>query len=101
MLPEIVMTARWFVLGLSVLLASAAYAEPAANDQPANTAGKKSAEKPVKPAAKKAGKKTEKRAEKPAEQKAEPKKSDEPKTTTVDKLPGALRTAHTCAMPNA
>ena len=27
--------------------------------------------------------------------------TDEPKTTTVDKLPGALKTAHVCAMPKA
>ena len=99
MLPEIAMTARWFALGLSVLLATAAYAEPAANEQPTDKSAETPADKPAKPASKKASKKAEKKTEKKAEEKKQ--KSDEPKTTTVDKLPGALKTVHTCAMPNA
>ena len=97
------MNARWFALGLTVLFASAVCAEPAANDQPAEKPVEQPAEKSAKPAkkaAKKADKKAEK-ADKAADKKADKPKSDEPKTTTVDKLPGALKTAHTCAMPNA
>ena len=103
------MAARWLALGLSVLLASAAHgqdvkdepaAKPAAQKSAAEKpAAEKAAEKPAKPAAKKADKKADKKAEKKAET---PKPAaDEPKTTTVDKLPGAIKTLHVCAMPKA
>jgi hypothetical protein len=99
------MVARWLAFGLSVLLASAAHGrdvkdEPAANPAAEKSAAEKpeAAEKPAKPvtrADKKAGKKAEKKAEKPKPA------ADEPKTTTVDKLPGPLKTLHVCAMPKA
>ncbi len=109
------MTARWVALGLSVLLATAANGQPVAKDEPAEKpatekpaiekpaaegfAAESAAEKPVKPASKKAEKKADKKAEKKAE-KPKP-AADEPKTTAVDKLPGALKTVHVCAMPKA
>ena len=47
--------------------------------------------------------KADKKSEKKAEKKAEKPKpaADEPKTTTVDKLPGRSRRLHVCAMPKA
>ena len=100
------MTARCLALGLSVLLATAAHGQDVKDDAVTKPAAEKStaekpeaAEKPAKPAAKKADKKADKEAEKKAEK---PKPAvDEPKTTTVDKLPGTLKTLHVCAMPKA
>ncbi len=102
------MAARWLALGLSVLLASAAHGQDAKDEPAAKPAAEKpvaeslTAEKPVKPASKKTDKKTDKKAEKKAEEAEKPKPAaDEPKTTTVDKLPGSLKTLHVCAMPKA
>lgn len=64
-------------------------AKPAAAAEPAKAAkGKKNADKKVKE--NNASKATEKA-----------KAADAPKTTTVDKLPGALKAVHVCAMPKA
>jgi hypothetical protein len=93
---------------LSVLLAAAAHAEPAATDQvpaekpaaakPAAKAkktakpAKKSAEKPAKPA--------QTAADKPADKaKSAASASAEPRVVAVDKLPKPLRDLHVCAMP--
>jgi hypothetical protein len=108
------MAARSLALGLSILLATAAYgqdvkdepaAKPAAErpaaDKPVaeGVAAENAVEKPAKSVSKKAEKKLDKQAEKkPATPKPA---SDEPKTTTVDKLPGPLKTLHVCAMPKA
>jgi hypothetical protein len=100
---EIAMNVRWLALGLSVLLVTTVHGQPAVKDEPATkpaaepSAADKPVDKPAKPTAKKADKKADKKAEK----KAEKPKSDEPKTTTVDKLPGPLKTLHVCAMPKA
>lgn len=100
------MRVRWLALGLSFLLATAAYSEPAKQDKPAERPAAKS-ESAEKPAAKSEkatkAKKSDEKADKKGDASAGEAKlaSDEPKTTTVDKLPGALKTAHVCAMPKA
>ena len=78
------MNVGWLALGLS-LLAAAAYAAPAAKEEPA--------EKPA------AASKTEK----PKTEKSKKPKpaADEPKLVSVDKLPKPLKAVHVCAMPNA
>jgi hypothetical protein len=105
------MAARWLVLALGLMLVTGARAEPAATgeadakpaaeaaaDQPAEKSGRK-AKKSTEKADKKAAKKAEK---KDAENKpAHESKPAEPKVTTVDKLPGPLKTLHVCAMPKA
>jgi hypothetical protein len=78
------MDVRWLALGLNLLLASAAQAQPAADE--------KSAAKPAKSKAEKAEKTQAAKPKPPA---------NEPKTVTVDKLPKPLRALHTCAMPQA
>lgn len=104
------MRACWLALGLSVLLAAAVQAEPGLNDIPAQ---QPTAEKPAKAgkvnkkpkATKQAGKTSKKKSEKKSEDaasgEAKPAVPGEPVTTTVDKLPGALKTVHVCAMPKA
>jgi hypothetical protein len=82
------MSVRWLALGLSLVLATAAYAAPAASDKPAAKT-----EKPAKAAKKTDGKTPGK--------KPENLEKDEPKLTTVDKLPKALKAVHVCAMPQA
>lgn len=90
------MAARWLALALGALFATAAHGEPAAtNDTKAPAAAK--AAKPAKKGSRKADAKAQ-----PADDKAEKEKpANEPKTTTVDKLPGPLKTLHVCAMPKA
>ncbi len=105
------MDARWLALGLS-LFATAAVAAPAAKDAPvekpapvAENSGDAKGGKSS-PAEKSATKKSGKdKADKSAKDKAGKALAkhtpDEPKITTVEKLPGALKTVHVCAMPNA
>jgi hypothetical protein len=101
------MAARWLVLALGLIFVTGARAEPAAigeaDAKPAATqfaekSGK--AKKSVKKA--KAGKKKtgKKNADKKQAETPKP-AADEPKTTTVDKLPGPLKTLHVCSMPKA
>lgn len=100
------MSVRGLALGLSIVLATAAYGEPAANDKaaehPAEAVKTDQAAKPAKNA------KNSKKAEKPkptesktSESKTDEPKPNEPKTTTVDKLPKPLKAVHVCAMPKA
>jgi hypothetical protein len=95
------MKARWLAMCLSLLVAAALAGAPAADAfaKPAAKAAKKSAKKPVKSfKAKSSPKAKAKDSANKALAKASP---VGPKAMTVDKLPGALKTAHVCAMPKA
>ncbi len=95
---------RGLTLGLC-LLATAAVSAPAQNEEPADKSAA-AADRPAKADGNKAdGKKSKAAKQGAAKDKAEKALAkatpDDPKTTTVDKLPGSLKTAHICAMPNA
>jgi hypothetical protein len=110
------MAARWLALVLGMMLATFAHAEPVAKDtadKPAaeGAATEEAAAKPAK-SRKAETRKTDKRGDKKkaAQDKVEktakaakPSSDEpkEPKTTTVDKLPGPLKKLHVCAMPRA
>ena len=98
------MRVGWLAFALSAFLAAAVHAEPATNDAPAEQLS----EKPATPAKKAKPSKNKAKAEKPAEQKSDEAAApgakpatDAPAIMTVDKLPGALKTVHVCAMPKA
>lgn len=98
------MKAGWLALGLSVVLAVAAHAEPGAIDGAVEQAGTEQpakAAKATKKNKKNTAKKLEKKTEEAGTTENKPAVPGEPVTTTVEQLPGALKTVHVCAMPKA